>query len=247
MSIVATENAPSEAVEMPVIAPIKQIGSRILDVFFGDSIGNLREIFRRYIHGRTYVLIPSATAVLHHTLSMPVLPPAYGYDPFGVDTVGGRSCTVCTSSPLTIIMACYAGWRGSMRKKLLVSGGYRYPIVTRCGLGLRIDNTREIATPWELNINKDFGIDSFSGAITQDIENNGVFEIDIPYYEGHRFSSAREPTVGVPRERVLFESVTNAVSATFPNSVKVSEYCAIGEDFSLFFFTGCPIIYKYTF
>jgi len=246
MSTVAVENAPSEAKETPTIAPIKQIGGRVMDVFFGESIISLREIFRRYVHGKTYVLIPSPTNVLHHMLSLPALPPAYGYDPYGADVVSGRNCNVCTSSPLTIVMASYAGWRGSMRKKLLVSGGHRYPLVTRRAYGQHEASTREVPSPWERNINKGYGIDSFSGAIAQDIENNGVFEIDIPYYEGRRFSSARDPDSGVPREGVLFESLTNAVSATFPNSIKVTEYCAIGDDFSLFFFTGCPIIYKYT-
>jgi len=245
---------PAETHAITAIAPIMSITDKQMQVFFGESPKSLRELFRRYCFTQMYSQAPDTTNLVHWKLVTYALPDSYGWDVNGPTTYttasGTNPATLVQQTPLSFMMPCYAGWRGSLRKKLACVGDFRWPIVCRSGFdGVENTTTTIGTTPAQVvpYISRNYGIEGFNGQCIQDINNVGTMEVECPYYIGKRMSTARTPTYSFNNgcENIKFETFLRANSSVVNQSARVLEFCATGEDFSLFFFTGCPILYEY--
>lgn len=88
------------------------------------------------------------------------------------------------------------------------------------------------------------------GAATTNIGINDTIETEIPYYNGTRFSPSRIPsnTFGNGAHSAQIDTIIYNPNETTPEVLDVAavirSWKSVGEDFTFFFFTGCPIVYR---
>ena len=261
-------------IDKPVGAsPIQSISSTLgpvnhtMEVFGGEEVTSLRQLFRRYVFSRTYVPnAPLADTYQWNDLSVKALPYSKGFDDFGLDLAadGLTSLTVGREHPLSYFMPCYAGWRGGLRKKFLFSRlgdlsinpivGRREYTATNGWTYTSFDTSgatgdNAIFTKF---LNSQTSKGTNAGCATTNLGINNTIEVELPYYTASRFSPARMPSAdfcnGATSASVAFPSTNVTSVGPVPDVVSrtaVTDYTATGEDFTLFFFTGCPILYNY--
>jgi hypothetical protein len=241
------------------ITPIStggQVADQTLNVFFGESPKSIRELLRRYIRHRVDVFDPN-TAGLGNFYTLKLRDKGLGYwvgdDPNGIDI--GLTYSICTFAQW--FMPCYAAWRGATRSKYTFnnSASDTNPTVSRIGYAPfnRVTKTAipHAAEEYELSakLTMSTGNDTAGGAATTNIGINNTIEVETPYYNGVRFSTARWPSAlfanGCHSNQI--STVLYSSSDTDPTvtGLRINTWKSVGEDFTLFFFTGCPILYKY--
>jgi hypothetical protein len=92
---------------------------------------------------------------------------------------------------------------------------------------------------------------SGNGSTATNIGINNTVEVEFPYYLPKRFSPARTISaqdLDCNSHRVTTLDVNSPDFVPNPEQLNTAyqQHDAVGEDFSLFFFTGVPIYYKYT-
>jgi hypothetical protein len=244
------------------IAPIAAMGSvadQTLNVFFGESPKSIRELNRRYVRHRNDVFL-SATNNTYTILSLRDKGLGYysGYDPSGIDTFGTDPCNITIPTYAQWFQPCYAGWRGSTRTKYVFNNSApdSKPVVSRGGFttAARVikqsfpDNDTEELLTQRLTFNS--GAFTAAGAATTNIGVNNTIEVETPYYNGVRFSPARLPAADFSNgcHSNLVSSVLYSPQGNpdpIQTALSISEWKSVGEDFTFFFFTGCPILYRY--
>lgn len=247
-------NCPNEGSALQAIVPTKTLRDHQYEVFFGEAPTSLRELFRRYTFTKQYDFDgPPITRYRNIRLQTSAMAPFYGYDPGASETIGGQPVSICGVSPLTYMMPCFAGWRGSVRRKYLFYGNIsRNPQVSRTSAISRSttiidlpDNPAGVSR-WNTRL---FSQHGFSGVHTTDLNNNNCIEVEMPYYNGTRMSTSRMPSQGfsngVESFRLTFGMPYSEDVVAANNRSSVLQYDSVGEDFTLFFFTGCPILYHY--
>jgi hypothetical protein len=188
-----------------------------------------------------------------------------GWDPEGIDVSDVNGTT-----PLTIVnkdfaswwTPCYAGFRGARRKKYLFSGGARSsPTVVRgefsaSGNGAITSSSQNFVTESAARVAKwgttRLARNSGAGAASTNLGINNTIEVELPFYQQTRFAPARVvraqdlPTNS--HEVVTIGATADPAVPLFQENnfnTTVSQWDAVGEDFTLMFFTGCPILYNY--
>jgi hypothetical protein len=250
-------DAPTNPDPITPIALTSAVADQTMNVFFGEQPTSIRELNRRYILHRTdarsYNTGFTSQILKIRDKGLGLWP---GFDPNGIDTEGTVPCNIFIPTYAQWFSPCYAGWRGATRTKYMFGGNVdTSPSVTRIGYStapryFESDSnwtTQEAATK---RLTYAVGNLTAGGAATTNIGINDTIEVDIPYYNGTRFTTAREPSADFANgahsaqvELVMFSS-----NAGTPEQEDVTAYIkswkSVGEDFTLFFFTGCPIVYK---
>lgn len=233
-------------------------------VFYGDPPTSIRELCKRYVFTRFWYppQVTAGNTVRINTLRNKNAPYYTGFDATGVDVAkdGVRGMTLGPTTFSSWFTPAYAGVRGSYRKKYLFSGpnSAQAPVVTRDifranGNGNIIGHELSIGSGHAMLqkfLTSKWGQKSGNGTASTNLGINNTIEVELPYYSPVRFSKAR--TIGaqaldcnshdVKTTDVLLGPLDGAYAG---NSVVYQQYDAVGEDFSLFFFTGVPIYYQY--
>jgi len=245
---------PVDPGEIQEIAVTSEESDQTMNVFFGESPKSLRDLMRRYIHHRTWVFrAPTSGTVLQTNLRDRAIGYWPGYDPEGIDSYRGFPVTVSVPHYLHWFSPCYAAWRGGLRTKYVFDNNqYIMPTVSRVGF----DNGAHVETTTLSTLDADYltmrltdSSNQFSagGAASTNLGINNTIEVETPFYHPQRFASAR-----LPKADTSNSSETNIVSmisgsTSFGSSDEKQYSCStwksVGEDFSLYFFTGCPIVY----
>lgn len=255
---------PTASGELMMIASKSQQEDATYLVYYGDPPCSIRELCKRYAHSR-YWYPPQANldAVRISGLRNKNLSYYTGYDPQGID-VAADATTPLTVGPTpwaSWFIPSYAGWRGSLRKKYFFSSAEsrQTPLVIRdtfknTGNGTFF-NSEILLTAGRATIQKylssRWAVASGGGAAATQLGINNTIEVDLPYYLPKRFSAARTiraQDLDCNSHNVRTTAVRIDQQGPEPNefSVVYQQHDAVGEDFSLFFFTGVPIYYKYT-
>jgi hypothetical protein len=178
-----------------------------------------------------------------------------GWDPFGIDIEGGEPCNITIPTYANFFMPCYAGWRGSTRTKYTFAGNSgSKPTVSRFGYTSSarvLENSYNLSDSAAASKRFTFSSGQFTsgGAASTNIGINDTIEVEIPYYNGARFSPARLPAGdfnnGAHSANVQL-AITDTAETPDPiaSAAAVRAWKSVGEDFTLFFFTGCPIVYR---
>jgi len=222
-----------------------------MEIFFGENPTSIRELFRRYVHTKTYVSPANADdqAVVVGKYFLKGLPPQTGFDPEGDDITldGTTPGTIGNTSPIAYFSPMYAGWRGGLRHKLLFAttgDTETTPSVSRVGFVNSIgwiSETLFAGSNLAASLSDTLGLYSNAGSAATNTGINNTIEYELPYYRGQRFSPARIITAtGNLSDSVAVQTVTNAGG---PRAFQ--DWVATGEDYTLFFFTGVPIMYNY--
>lgn len=231
------------------------------EVFYGEAPTTLRELFKRYMFHRSYVTTPPGDdSVLVTNMRIKQLPYASGDDPNGldlkIDTI--TPYTQVHTHPIAFWMPCFAGWRGSLRHKFIFNadGDQQFaPVVQRYGF-LTSNGPQEASYPTgnvqntTKFLSNRLGRFTWAGAASTNIGVNNTIEVEGPFYNGTRLATSRIITapsmtcqsfqVTTLNTRVTNQNVTNEEIVH-----SYQDWIAAGEDFSLFFFSGVPIQYRY--
>lgn len=233
-------------------------------VYYGDPPCSIRELCKRYAYTRFwYPTTASVNAIRINGLRNKAMPYFTGYDPQGIDLAqdGVTPLTVGPTAYSSWFTPSYAGVRGAFRKKYYFSAPQtrQTPLVIRdddrsTGNGtffnseILLSSGRAVIQKY---LSSRWAVNSGNGTAATNLGINNTVEVELPYYRPQRFSAAR--TIQAQDLDCNSHQVrTTDVNAPdfFDNPVQYStayqQHDAVGEDFSLFFFTGVPIYYEYT-
>lgn len=255
----AESGMPTGSNSLDPINVVEQPDDHTMEVFFGESPTSIRELMRRYVYNKTYVVPqPSGQGQFSvNTKNLKALPVQSGYDPEGRDsTLSGSPGSIAQSSPISYFSPMFAGWRGSLRHKLLFAGNsdfYNNPIVSRSGFTQNLDWQQSEYALGPLNaeqLSDRMGRFTGGGAAATNIGINNTIEYEMPYYNGQRFSSARmigaasNSSDSARVQTVTIDDTGGGLNGILAQSFQ--DWVAAGEDYTLFFFTGVPVMYNYS-
>lgn len=259
------EEAPSGttmgATDIPVdpggiqdIAVTSEEIDQTMNVYFGESPKSLRDLMRRYVHHRTWVFgAPTAGTITQTNLRDKAIGYWPGFDPKGIDVNSGFPATVTIPHYLHWFSPCYAAWRGGLRTKYVFDDNqYVMPTVSRVGF----DNNSPVETFTLSDTSADYLTQrltatsnqySAGGSASTNLGVNNTIEVETPFYHPVRFASARLPKADTANgsETNIVSMISGGTDFGLQDAKKYScsTWKSVGEDFSLFFFTGCPIVY----
>jgi len=251
-----TTDIPTSPESIQPIAASTAVADQTMNVFFGESPKTLRDLFRRYVLHRTYVSAsPGIDEVKQTTLLEHGLGYWPGWDGEGIDTYNGSACNITIPHYLHFFMCCYAGWRGSTRTKYTFEGNLSsQPTVTRVGFdqgNYETSTTTSKTDPAYLGNRLTYASGELTagGAASTNLGVNNTIEVETPYYNGVRFSAARLPSadlsnLGETNSISIAQSGFSYASSDQDDYAYIRTWKSVGEDFTLFFFTGCPILYR---
>lgn len=256
---------PTSSGEMIPMAKKSQQDDATYLVYYGDPPCSIRELCKRYTLTRFWFPNLAANNTLRiYTIRNKNFPYYTGYDPQGIDLAvdGTTPLTVGPTAWMSWFTPSYAGIRGAMRNKLLfsASNSRQSPLVIRDDFtnstnGRFSFSTLSLAGTASSVVQKfltsRFAIQTGNGANATNLGVNNTIETEFPYYYPQRFSAARtiqaqdlDCNSNITKFTVARSDDLFAIP--FENSVAYQEHKAVGEDFSLMFFTGVPIYYQYT-
>ncbi|APG78973.1 hypothetical protein 2 [Beihai picorna-like virus 33] len=233
-------------------------------VYYGDPPCSIRELCKRYTFTRFWNPSQAAEDTLRlNSVRNKNMPYYTGYDPKGIDlaTDGTTPLTVGPTPYVSWFTPAYAGYRGAMRRKFFFSAfnTTQSPYVVRegySGSGNGVFNfTFYSLTQTRQNIQKylssRFGNSTGAGIAATNLSINNTIEAELPYYYPQRFSASRTiQAQDLDCNSHTVRTTDVLIDTTGPQPERLGtvfqEHAAVGEDFSLFFFTGVPIYYEYS-
>lgn len=250
---------PTSPSEMDNIIGKSQQNDATYLVYYGDPPCSIRELCKRYTYTRFW-WPPAANnnSISINTLLNKNMPYHTGYDVDGIDdsTLDGN-VTVGSTAFSSWFAPSFAGVRGSYRKKYFFTAGDagQTPVVVRGGYNegengkITARNALLGADPRLLQktISSRWNQLTGNGAVATNLGINNTIEVEFPYYQPKRFSSSR---IVKAQELDCNSHTVTTVSSELGTqqllyNVPYQQYDAVGEDWSLFFFTGVPIYYQY--
>lgn len=250
-------------------APINDIGTTsdpddpTYLVYYGDPPTSIRELIKRYCFTRGWAM-PAATVdtLRVNGLRNKNLPYFVGWDPSGVDlaTDGTTPQTLGSTAFLTWFMPSYAGYKGAVRKKYMFeNAGNTNPNVVRQGY-IATDTGNVFSSEYAYTntaknqtryLSSRFNPGSGAGNCATNCTINNTVEVELPFYWPKRFASSRlvhANDLQSNSHQVRSVASHGGSGSASPRIITplIHQHDAAGEDFSLFFFTGVPIYYRYT-
>lgn len=233
----------------------------LADICFGEVIPSFRTMLKRYNFHTVWARNGAADTGTMWRQS-PNFPYMRGYAPNGVNTVLGTPYNFCKMTLLNYVSAAFTAYRGAIRwKHMLVQFGgedtsssynrrgilrterFAYDKGTyQIGWDQWVGNDNDNFVPYEelqhWNTNHD-------GTHMTAPELNPVLEVEYPHQSQLRFYPCKRENITNTNSYVDYHKVSALIRhqpATGGGS-QIFDFVAAGEDFSLHFFTGCPIIY----
>lgn len=224
--------------------------------YFGETITSFRTLLKRYQLFFVYPLADSLTTDATVAMTTTNFPLAFGWTTNGIHTIGSDKINVVYNTLINYLTPAFVAVRGGIRTKykwanvlstssetVTVSrtddeyvGQYTeystFPTFTTSNYGT--------TSAWYLSRNRS----NFNGGQVVLSGNTACNEVEFPYYNKYRFSGAKNPQMDVDEisnGRHCHRIETHNLGASSHDILK--RYVSVGEDFSLFFFTGAPILY----
>lgn len=243
------EDRPTDSTSLTNIARTHDETDECYNVFFGEAPVSLRDMCKRYIMQRVKLKTSGVHMVAWRTKNLPYY---HGLDPQGLDAGATNPKTMGQNGPLNFWLPCFAGWRGSLRRKYfffgLESGGGNVH-VSNYGPYPLADITYQQNGSTDDTLNQGYmdnmGLFSFTGAAQTMTSDNRTTEVEFPFYSDRRFHNARvlqADDLDCDSHDAEFCSDDNNI--TRQNNL-VIDYVAAGDDFSMHFFTGVPPMWEY--
>jgi hypothetical protein len=233
-----------------------------MEVFFGEHVVSLRDLFRRYVYHMPWKSLDVGNEYNTTYLNAKVFPYYRGTLPFGTPGVleyAAAGPTVystnpCCTIPLTYCAPAYMAWRGGIRKKILDNLDTYLETsirgVTRKPFTLELPGIRNEVYSDEINLLQRSALarESFAGQELTLVRNTGMIEVEFPYYQKSRFSSPRifKPQ-DVQSDSYEYVQLTSYSGETTGRTNYIQEYVSTAEDFTLIYFINVPRMYRYEF
>lgn len=227
-------------------------------VFFGESVVSIRSLLKRYTRHSTWVHTgEDGYRLLTHTFNS--FPFYMGYARNAITPVLGNTqdYNFGHNTFINYYTPAYKGFRGGLRWKL-------NPIINRSdtmacsthnvardsGVSAPYQTTATLMTGSEadvLRVLRTNALEMMGGGASTNDQTNPCLEIEIPFQERERFLNARQDdytsSVGFAHPvNIKYQTVTNTLNTDIN---LLEKYVSVGEDFSLFFFVGAPVMYDF--
>jgi len=259
------DNAPvsTEDCTMP-LDNSKDIHPSFFDIYPGESIVSLRSMLKRYCFHRSYGATFQNSSVW--TLQQNAFPfyrgkPVGAIDPT-TTPLGSWNYSMVTL--LNYIVPAFAGYRGAIRWKVfanntnplgtsLIAAGriaeaentfyidQRTPLIyPRTQQAIAVEGQQIISSTSSGGLSPvNTSIDGYAVTTSR----NGAIEVELPFYDYDRFYPAKrqDKTQTFQVNQWWYSTVTH--TATTGNINQIDYWCASGEDFNCFFFTGLPVVF----
>jgi hypothetical protein len=256
LSKVPDASRPSEPVseESQPLSTDKQTVDEITAVYAGECIGSFRQLIRRYNKHSTLFTF-SGTGLNAYTARRNSFPYLKGAANGAVDVSVDGPYNYAWTSVLQFITMCFAGWRGSIRHRIVPVGvgeaDSRLLLVAQRVAQDGYANTVEpITAPSNLSVARFNGITgpqskscphgSDGMALTTAVVND-ILSFEVPYQMLFRYGISKTENLSGA------DAWCNAFQVTATCDAKTDGWCdwyvAAGEDFQVYFWTGMPPIY----
>lgn len=249
---------PLAADPLPMMGAAIDPSDGLNSICFGEKITSIRQLLKRFSTTTMYG-VPDAGATLRTYRRQSMNFPLYrGWAPNGIHSAGGTPYNYYKSSVMNHMTPCFQGWRGGIRRKTFqgsvpntktqVMG---HMSITRRGApGF---TTFEGSEQMELVGDASFIAGTnlsrlplgYAGMQSTVITQNPVLEVELPYHTPERFIPAKisEPN-SILGTRYHYANILNSMDqVTNLGGPYFVDYTAAGDDFSLFWYTGVPIMY----
>lgn len=228
-------------------------------VFYGDPPSSLRSLLKRYSHTHVWYPVRPTTneSFSVNFLTTKNMPYFTGFDPAGVDrTTGGRAASLGTTCFINWFIPCYAAMRGAFRRKYCFHGFSPQTVSVVRRPTLITGNGGWTTATWPINfghntvqgnLSFDYSQRVGNGAAATNTGVNDTIEVELPFYWAERMASARAisaQNLQTNSHEVRVMTANSNLNRSDVLSI-IHEYSAVGDDFSLHFFTGVPIMYSY--
>ena len=229
-------------------------------VYFGETVSNLRSLFKRYGFYRSFILARGQRSIIKDW----TFGGYRGYEtsqPWDKDSLD-QPYNYRTTHFIQWFTPCYATRRGALRLKFVPVGSFAawgvlgsdMPTVTRLDEDTSIPSVNttlaDPATNAIKNYSMAFDYTMMDGAAGEYTVVNPVLNVEIPYYSPWRFISARitngwsilsgDHWYDTKYKYMFSNRSTNTGTLEY-----VEIYQSAGEDFTLQHWIGCPILYVY--
>lgn len=252
------ENAPEGSANVIDLIPnvVGMIDQKPL-IFYGERVLSFRQMLKRYTHQRVYTFAASTKNYLFD-MTFRAMPTDRGLNPDGPDTtLLALSYNYAGMSYICYLKRAYAGWRGSIRWKLLsnrptkVTSVVRMTGLTNASTALGSPHVENIDTNIAQSILAYRFLQSYRGtsggtALTMNNTQEGC-EVEVPFAVPFRFCKTTSSTAASSAysafspggDAVKLLAVTsNGTGATLYQTM-----VAAGEDFTFLGWIGAPVIY----
>jgi hypothetical protein len=236
-------------------------------VFTGESITSFRQMIKRYNH---HALLTNVNSVNYPTIPLsihrgrrPAFPYLRGYVAGAVDTTAvGDNYNYCNTVMLHWVTMMFQGWRGSIRWKFVPYALYEsarpilevqrftddaqaslYQNVSYSGGSFSLDSNRALSAqsldPVDGYPNPYAPMSGGNGSLLFNGYVNNAAEFEVPYYSRERFTPGK-------RENYMIDDNWHSDAFDFSymfggeSTGWLHSWCAAGEDFQVYFFTGMP-------
>jgi hypothetical protein len=251
---------PSAPMQLQIagdMGPSQDVSDQMLLVHYGDPVVSFRQCLKRYnLHAFTLIDRIGSTWYSRTQNNVPF------YKGNAPNPVHG-TYNYCKMTLLNYLLPAYTGYRGGLRWKYQLCGGSGnkndYMAVTRLPVrdtGSAFEETvsaEGVATSVAAS-NREAMLalpDSWPGSAATATIANPVLEVELPYMNSLRFGFAKEADLTQSGFNDYYHRLDALVAPTSDGSgvagrTHLACFNSVGEDFNLFFFTGCPIAYRET-
>jgi hypothetical protein len=242
-----------QTVEHTILSPVSNTDAYD-HVFYGESIVSFRSLLKRYSQ-HAFEIPPELDGVVEWNLRKLAFPYYRGYAPGAITTTGtAKQYNYARMTMLNYLTPAYTAWRGSLRWKIasinaIISGSNGIAETP-----MRV--TRDVASQTYSNTSVLHGIDqafaltllqgtkpTLTGASYTHDNVCPTLEFEVPFQQTRRFAFAKRANWTTVSTLGNAYTVTKLLSKFTTSRMAQEHLCSTGEDFSLFFFTGAPIMY----
>lgn len=251
------DNCPEEGKEVDQLVS-SSVDSHVNSVFFGETIVSFRKLLKRYqLH--SMIACSSTTDNNDYIVNFTSqnFPLSYGYATNGVHTIGTDAVNIVHNTLICYLSPGFVAMRGALRYKYKwlnqAANNSDFHGVTRSNdqyiqwnVGLTTYNVPSSYTQSQFaQHHLKYKSSLLNGAYLTTGGNNPVIEVELPHYDSNRFLGAKNPMmltdeISPGQFCHVYESQIRGTSSYDI----LSRYVSVGEDFSLFFFTGAPVMYQ---
>jgi hypothetical protein len=255
------ENQPLETMAMTMNSEGTSNTDHYMEVFMGEHVTSLRDLFRRYCFHTAWLLPTNPSGTKISTIRNKVRPfyrASYNTIGDGVldytDSGGvSRSVNPVPTFPLTYCMPAFVGWRGAIRRKVInnndTGGNMRFMCVQREPYASFSPGLIEEfpGSPVDFANAVDLSRKSYMGTELTTTRLTGMIEFESPFYQPARFRPTRTLAVdSISSEGYNLMNLNQSSQASSAETFML-DYLATGEDFSLFWFLNVPRMFRYDF
>lgn len=265
---VADQDCTEEPSKPTAPTPAFEVGGTsgeggLADICFGEVIPSFRSILKRYnFHTNWARNGPRTTGTMWR--QSPNFPYMRGFAPGAVDSSNDGPYNYCKMTMLNYVSSAFTAYRGALRwKHMLVQFGpstdASYHYVHR-GL-MRAERYGFDRGAYQIGWDPWFGDGNNNDVPYEELqhwntlhdgahltvqEQNPVLEVEYPHQSQLRFYPCKRANITDINTYVDYHKVSALIrhsGGEKGGGSQIFDFCAAGEDFSLHFFTGCPIIY----